>query len=68
MKTKKPLSNKTPHWFQDWHIEHFLPNDNRGKRNEKWIYIILTAIIGSGVLANGNKEVIVALIKSILGG
>jgi len=66
VKEKKDLNPKTPHWFEDWHVKFFSPVDARTKRNERWIYIIITAIIASGVAANGNTDDIVGFLKSII--
>ena len=67
MKNDK-LDNRTPHWFEDWHFRHFKSVQDRSKRNEKWIYIILVAIIGSGVLANGNAKEVASIISRLMGG
>ncbi|KKM87590.1 hypothetical protein LCGC14_1267270 [marine sediment metagenome] len=68
---KKPkregLNGNTPKWFEHWHLKHFIQVDDRTKRNEKWIYIIIAAIIASGVMANGNGETITSFIKALLG-
>ncbi|KKM70700.1 hypothetical protein LCGC14_1438060 [marine sediment metagenome] len=65
MKDKK-LTDKTPKWFEYWHLEHFSPVSDRTKRNERWIYIIITAIIGSGILANGNTDDIASFIRALV--
>ncbi len=69
MKDKIPLDEETPKWFKHWHDAIFTPRtdtiDARGKRNEKWIYIIITAIIASGILANGSKEYIVGFLSGL---
>ena len=65
-KTAKELNGKTPAWFRQWHSEHYMPYARTTKRNEKWIYVILAAIIGSGVLANGGAETVSRLILSLL--
>ena len=61
---EKPLNNKTPHWFTDWHNKYFMPVHDRTKRNEKWIYIIITAIIASSIVTNGYKDEIAGLITT----
>ena len=66
-KKEKELNNDTPLWFRLWHAEHFLSYARTTKRNEKWIFIIIIAIIGSGVLANGKSEAIVSLFEKMLG-
>ncbi len=65
MAKEEKLNSKTPLWFKEWHWEHFRPTRDRAKRNEKWIYIILVAIIGSGVWANGHGAEVVNLFKTI---
>jgi hypothetical protein len=64
----KPLNNKTPKWFKDWHCMHFKPVRNRTVRNERWVYIILIAIIGSGILADGNTNSVIRILDYFLGG
>ena len=64
MKKETKLDDKTPHWFTDWHHRYFMPVHDRTKRNEKWIVIIITAIIASGLLSNGNTEPVVSLLKA----
>lgn len=66
MAKKPPLDPKTPHWFDDWHNKYFDKVDDRTRRNEKWIYIIITAIIATGVMSNGNTEEIVNIIMSLI--
>ena len=60
------LDPKTPHWFKDWHTKYFVRVDDRTKRNERWIYIIITAIIASGIMANGHTEEVIGFLKSII--
>ena len=67
MKEKKELNSKTPQWFADWHSKYFMPVHDRTKRNEKWIYIIITAIIASSILANGHTEEIAGLVRAFFG-
>ncbi len=63
----KKLDPKTPKWFESWHKGYFMSVHDRTKRNERWIYIIITAIIASGVMAKGNTEEIVAIIRVFFG-
>jgi len=67
MKKKKKiaLAEETPKWFELWHLAHFSPVSDRTRRNEKWIYIIITAIVASGILANGSKEYIVDFLSGL---
>ena len=67
-KDTRELDNKTPQWFKLWHAEYFKPSDARGKRNEKWLYFIITAIIGTSILGEKYVGEVVALLKSFLGG
>ncbi len=68
MKKKKiALAEETPKWFELWHLAHFSPVSDRTRRNEKWIYIIITAIIASSILANGHTEEIASLVRAFFG-
>ena len=60
-KTKKELNSGTPVWFKLWHSEYFKPSDARSKRNERWLYIIITAIIGTSILVNKYSPEIASL-------
>ena len=60
------LNGKTPRWFVDWHNNHFKSVRDRTKRNERWVYIIIVAIIGSGILASGNVEALAHLAEALL--
>ena len=63
----KKLDPKTPKWFEAWHKEYFMSVHDRTKRNERWIYIIITAIIASGILSNGHTEEIASLVRAFFG-
>jgi len=68
VKKDEKLNTVTPHWFRDWHVEHFKPVKGRTLRNERWIYIILVAILGSSVLTNGNADEMIRIITNLIGG
>ncbi|KKM74402.1 hypothetical protein LCGC14_1400630 [marine sediment metagenome] len=63
----KPLNGKTPNWFKEWHDIYFRPSDARSKRNERWLIIIITALIGASVL-NGDSEEITAFLLRVFNG
>ena len=72
MKKKKlNLHKETPIWFTWWHDYIYTPRvdaeENRSKRSEKWIFIIITALIAGGVLSNGNTEQIAGFLQSFFG-
>lgn len=63
----KPLDSQTPVWFRIWHAEFFKPSDARSKRNEKWLYIIITAILGTSILSDKYGTELLALLKAFIG-
>ncbi len=63
---KKQLDPKTPKWFEIWHSSYFMPTHDRTKRNEKWIYIIVAAIIASGIAGRGYTDELAGFIQAIL--
>ncbi len=65
-KQPKELNGKTPLWFKMWHLEYHLPTVARSKRNEKLIYLVLAAIIGTSILGKEYVPEITAFIKSLL--
>lgn len=67
-KKKSPLNSRTPQWFKDWHSSYFLPLQSRVSRNEKMIYIILAALLGSAALSRGCLESIQNLLTMVIGG
>jgi len=65
---KAPLNNKTPRWFIDWHNIHFNDIDKRSKRNERLIYLLLAAMLGSAVVKGEGAVAIVAKLAELVGG
>ncbi len=71
MKFKKPpkeLNGKAPLWFRLWHAEHFSAVDARSKRNERGVYIILAAILGTSFFGKEYAPEIAAIIRALFGG
>ena len=66
-KNEHLLNSKTPQWFKEWHSRYFIHYARTTRRNEKWIYVILIAIIGSSVLDNSNSDLLVRLISMLWG-
>ena len=66
-KKDEELNSKTPRWFVEWHLGKFLPVKNKTSRNEKLIYIILAAIIGSSVFDSEIAQAASILVKMIGG-
>jgi len=67
MKEKKKLNSKTPHWFRDWHMEHFNAVKDRTFRNEKLIYLILAAIVAASIFGGDTVDAVAKIISSIGG-
>lgn len=65
---EKPLNNRTPKWFQDWHIEHFKVVRDRSKRNERLCYILLVAVLGINTLGNYYHIQLFDFFKDLFGG
>ena len=61
------LNGKAPKWFEDWHNVHFRPVTARSKRNERWLVIIITALIATSVIGDKYDIDVVALIEALLG-
>ena len=51
-KQSKELDRKTPNWFREWHNSYFQSVESRSKRNEKFIYLILVAVLGMNTVGN----------------
>ena len=65
---EKPLNDKTPRWFKDWHNIHYRPVRDRTLRNERLIYIILIAIIGAAMVNNSNIDLFGRIVRAVAGG
>ena len=65
---KAPLNNKTPKWFLDWHTKYYGKLDDRTKRNERLIYILLTAMLGTAVIKGEGVVAVVLKIADFFGG
>jgi len=57
-KKKEPikLKDKTPQWFEDWHNTHFEFLRQRTVRNERFIYLILAAIISGSIFGRDAAQ------------
>jgi len=63
------LNGKTPKWFRDWHNDHYIPG-TKGlirdmKRNEKFIYLIIAAIVGSAVVNEVDSSIIETILHMV---
>ena len=63
MKKEKPLNDRTPQWFKEWHGNHYKPLQSVVGRNTKLIYILLITILAAAAVSNGN----INLVGKILG-
>ena len=66
-KEETKLNSRTPNWFKEWHGSYFERVDARTKRNERWLYVIITALIATSVIGDNVNIDVVALLEALLG-